>query len=140
VTISFTKNLLRGISYVSGTLLRLHSQEDMSQSYEAQMYGAESSLEPDSPSLLNKFPVVYEPKNSLPCSQEPATGPYLSQMIPVHTLTPHLRFILLISSPLTPRSSMWTLPSVFSTESLHACLLSRSCYMFYHPIPIDLIT
>jgi hypothetical protein len=27
-----------------------------------------------------------EPEGSLPCSQGPATGPYLSQLNPIHTL------------------------------------------------------
>jgi hypothetical protein len=27
--------------------------------------------------LLKKFPAFMEPENSLPCSQEPTTGPYL---------------------------------------------------------------
>jgi hypothetical protein len=33
-----------------------------------------------------------EPEGSLPCSQEPSTGPYMSQMNPVHT--PHLISLL----------------------------------------------
>jgi hypothetical protein len=40
-----------------------------------------------------------EPEGSLLCSQEPATGPYPSQMNPVHALSSHLRSVLSANNP-----------------------------------------
>jgi hypothetical protein len=37
--------------------------------------------------LVRKSPPLKEPDDLIPWSQEPATGPYPDQLIPVHTLT-----------------------------------------------------
>lgn len=56
---------------------------------------------------MEKFPFFVETEDSLPCSEEPTTGPYPQ---PVHIVTPHLKikfnitliswvlYVLLISS------------------------------------------
>jgi hypothetical protein len=46
-----------------------------------------------------------EPEGSVPCSQEPATGPILSQMNPVRSFPPYFSKIRSNAiSPPTPRS------------------------------------
>jgi hypothetical protein len=54
-----------------------------------------------------------EQECSLPCSQEPDTGHYLSQMNPVHTLTHFPKINFNIIRPFKPLSSQWYLPSGF---------------------------
>jgi len=58
-----------------------------------------------------------EPEGSLPCSQQPANGPYLDQMRPVHNFTPYFSKIhSIIIFPFTPRSSKSSVPFRFSTN------------------------
>jgi hypothetical protein len=76
----------------------------------------------DKPKVLQSLknsPHFMQPEVSLPCAQQPATCPILSQMNPVHTfpfyfLNIHYKSIL--SSKLT--SSNWFLPAGFSTKIL----------------------
>jgi hypothetical protein len=70
-----------------------------------------------------------EPQGSLPCSQEPTTGPYPEpyQSNPHH---PILRFILILSTNLHLGLPSGLFPSGFPTNILHAFLFSpHSCYM-----------
>jgi hypothetical protein len=74
-----------------------------------------------------------EPEASLPCSQEPATGPYLNQMHTIFNLPPDfLRSILIFLS--MPRSFEWSLSFRFSDQKFvcisnlyHACYMPRPC-------------
>jgi hypothetical protein len=50
--------------------------------------------------LVNIFPTFYAAKGSLPCSQEPATCPYLNQMSPAISSTPVSFRSILILSPI----------------------------------------
>jgi hypothetical protein len=42
-----------------------------------------------------------EPEGSLPCSQEPSTGPILSQINPIHTIPSYLSKIHFVKLPRT---------------------------------------
>jgi len=62
-----------------------------------------------------------EPKGSLPCSQEPSTGPYLepdesSPRFP--TLLPNILSNIII--PSEHRSSEWSLPVRFSDKNVYS--------------------
>jgi hypothetical protein len=59
---------------------------------------------------------------SLPCSQEPATDPYLSQMNPVHTIS--LRFILILSYHLSLGLSSGFFPPGFPIKIFYSLLIS----------------
>jgi len=66
-----------------------------------------------------------EPEGSLPRLQEPATGPHLIQMnvvLPSHPVS--LRFISVLSFHLRHGLSHGRFPSGFSTQILHAFLIS----------------
>jgi hypothetical protein len=68
-----------------------------------------------------------ESENLLPCSQQPATGPYFetgesSPHLPSQFLKIHFNIIILLRLGL-PRDLF---PSRFATKTLHA-LLSRAC-------------
>jgi hypothetical protein len=66
-----------------------------------------------------------EPERSLSYSQLTATGPYLSQMHPIHTLPPSFPKIHSnIIFPSTPRYSKWTLSLKISDQILYAFLIS----------------
>jgi len=59
-----------------------------------------------------------ETEKSLSCSQGPATGPYSSQVNPVHTATsyfPEIYFNIIL--PFTPRSSKWSPPFRIPNQS-----------------------
>jgi len=59
-----------------------------------------------------------EPKDSLPCSQQPTIGSYLSQMNPVHNLPPYFPKIHSnIIFSFTPRFSKSSLPFRFSDQN-----------------------
>jgi hypothetical protein len=89
--------------------------------------------------LVKYYPVFFmEPEGSLPCSQKPATGPYLSQPFPFRPIDPclpkvHLNVIL----PPTPRSSQWSLTfgppnqNPVNTSPLHP-----ACHMSCPPHPL----
>jgi hypothetical protein len=82
-----------------------------------------------------------EPEDSLPFSQEPATGPCLNQMHLVHNFPPyflniHSNIILLSKS----RSYEWSLPSQVSKQnSVCTPHLSLACCMSQSSILLDLI-
>jgi len=71
--------------------------------------------------VVKEFPVFMEPEVPLPCSQEPATGPYPE----LDESSPH---ILILPSkdpfqyylPSTPRTSKLFFPSGFPTKILYA--------------------
>jgi len=72
-----------------------------------------------------------EPQSLLPCSQEPATGPILSQNNLVHTLTTYFSKIHSnICFPSMPRSSEQSSPFRFSDQNT-VCMsnFSHACYM-----------
>jgi hypothetical protein len=65
-----------------------------------------------------------EPKGLLPCSQEPATAPYLSQTNPVHifpTYNPNIHSHIIL--PSTPMSSEWSLSLRFPDQNF-VCIFS----------------
>jgi hypothetical protein len=91
-----------------------------------------SEIEPRSPGLELCGQTLYSlsyPKNPkiLPCSQEPATGPYSDPADSVHTLTTHL-----LSFNLNLPSHLWlslqdtTSFPVFQSKQLYTFLISHS--------------
>jgi hypothetical protein len=76
-----------------------------------------------------------EHEGSLPCSQQPSTGPY--QINPVQLTTSYLRFILILSSDLFLGLPSCLFPSGFLTNILHALLRVATCPA--HLILVDYI-
>jgi hypothetical protein len=76
-----------------------------------------------------------ETDGSLPCSQEPFTGPYPEpdRSIPSHPIS--LRYILIFSTHLRFGLPSGLFPSGFPTNILYASSSPHSCYMLYpsHP-------
>jgi hypothetical protein len=71
---------------------------------------------------VKKFPAVMEPKGSSPCSQDPTTGLYLSQMNPVHILSIiPVRPILILSPHLCLCVPNDLSPLAFATKMLYPC-------------------
>jgi hypothetical protein len=71
-----------------------------------------------------------EPWGSLTCSQESATGPYLIQMNPVHTLIPcfpKINFNIIV--PSTFRSFKWFLPFRLPNQMFLRINLPHAWYM-----------
>jgi hypothetical protein len=77
-----------------------------------------------------------EPEGSLPCSQEPSTGPYPEpdQSNPAHPIS--LRSILLLTTRLRLGLPSGLFPSGFPTYILHAFLFSP---FVLHALPSPLI-
>jgi hypothetical protein len=73
-----------------------------------------------------------EPEGSLPCSQEPSTGPYPQphQSNPYHPILSKTHFKIV--HPPTSWSSQWFLSSGFPTNILCAFLFSPICATFHH--------
>jgi hypothetical protein len=59
-----------------------------------------------------------EPEGSLQCSQELSTGPYLSQINPIHTIPTYLRSILILSTHLCLDLHSGLFPSGIPTSIL----------------------
>jgi len=93
--------------------------------------------------VLHKFYRFMEPEGSLPCSQQIASCPILSQINPFHNFplcSYKIHSNIVLSS--TSRSSEWSLPFGYSDQNfvsvsqlIHVCYLPRPS----HP-PFDLIT
>jgi hypothetical protein len=83
---------------------------------------------------------------SLPCSQQPTTGPYLSQMCPVHTFpTCFHKTPSDTDLPSTPRSSEWPLPFRFSDQIFvrishitHACYVPHPSHLPWYDRPTNI--
>jgi hypothetical protein len=73
------------------------------------------------------------PKGSLPCSQEPATGPILSEMNLLHTFPPYFPKVhsnIIFSC--TCRRSTWSLPFRFNDQNfVHISRLSQVRGLIY---------
>jgi hypothetical protein len=93
-------------------------------------------LKPQSRLLLEKLKVdslsqeilrvFMEPRSLLPCSQEPATGPFYARELKSTTSSPvPLKSTLIISSHLSTSSQWSTLPSGLPNKLLYAFLISR---------------
>jgi hypothetical protein len=68
-----------------------------------------------------------EPKDSLPCSQKPYTGPYRMQAIEPHPIS--LGSMLILSSHLRLGLPIGLFPSVFHQYLIYIPLLHNECYM-----------
>jgi hypothetical protein len=90
-----------------------------------------------------------EPEGSLPCSQDPTTGPILSQINPVHNFPsyfPNIHSNIIL--PSTPRSSELSLPlgspiklsmvQVFWLLSLCAFMLNNLIWQHACPFTLQL--
>jgi hypothetical protein len=82
-----------------------------------------------------------EPEGSLPCSQEPATGPYQSQTNPIHSLhSIYLIPLLILSSHICLSLSSDLFLSVHSNKILYVFLtLPMRAFCNIHLVPLDLI-
>jgi hypothetical protein len=81
---------------------------------------------------------LMEPLGSLPCSQEPSTGPYPEpdQCSSYHSTPCLLRFILIFCTHLCLGPSSGLFPSGFPTNIIYAFLFPpHSCYMPCRPHP-----
>jgi hypothetical protein len=78
-----------------------------------------------------------EPEGSLPCSQQPISGPVLGQMNVVSTHPVYLfKIVLILSSHIRISLSSF----MFSEQMLHAFLISpERARCSTHPILIDLV-
>jgi hypothetical protein len=72
-----------------------------------------------------------EPVGSLPCSQEPSTGPYLepNQSSPYHPILSFLRSVLILSTLLRRGLTSGFFPLAFPTRSYIYSSSPHSCYM-----------
>jgi hypothetical protein len=84
-------------------------------------------------SCSRTFQHFMELEGSLPCSQEPSTGPYLSQINPVHITLSYLSKIHFnIVHPATPWSSQWSLSFWLSHQ--YPILIPRPPFVL-HTLP-----
>lgn len=87
--------------------------------------------------LVNKFAAFTEHNDSFPCSQNPATEPYVSDLLnPIHTIINcFFKTHFSITRPCRPTTSKWPLPYVFFPSEI----IFMSHFHYYcwvpHPCP-----
>jgi len=72
-----------------------------------------------------------EPEGSLPCSQQPATGPYPESDVSSPNFPPYFPKIHSNIFPSMPRSLEWSLPYRFPNKSLEYTF--NLCHALYMP-------